>query len=213
MQKTRRYILEILKHQSESTVDEIVKGLSEIYDINITPVTVRHHLNVLFEAGYIIEPKVQHRSSPGRPQHKYSLSSSALDVFPNNYSNLVEQIFSQMGATLPEKSVNVIFEGIAENMIQNANIPDVPLEHKLDAIVEFLDEQGYDASYEKNASDEFILHTRNCPYHHVAQKSDYICKLDMRIITSLLGVVPRKIANISEGEQSCSYLIPVNMTD
>lgn len=209
MQKTRRYILEILKDQTESGVDDIVSALRDRYDLSITSVTVRHHLNILQSEGYIAEPKMQRRTTPGRPQYVYAIAPQAISMFPNNYGMLVDNLLDELTSVLPETDINVIFEGMADNVVCRAKIPDLPLRDKLDAVVQFLDQQGYEAHYEKDPSG-FVLYTNNCPYHNLAKKSEYICKMDMRMISALLGRTPRKISNIREGDRSCSYLISVD---
>jgi predicted ArsR family transcriptional regulator len=32
--------------------------------------------------------------------------------------------------------------------------------------------------------------------------------MDMQLISQLLGVVPRRLVHMAEGDESCSYLIP-----
>ena len=88
MQQTRRHILDILKAQGEATVDEIVEALQTRRGKQITAVTVRHHLTRLQEENLITAPQMRHRSTPGRPQHVYSLTQKAVAQFPNNYQQL-----------------------------------------------------------------------------------------------------------------------------
>ena len=68
MQETRRQILEILHERREATVDDIVIDLSALRG-SITSVTVRHHLTKLQDEGLVDNPQMQHRATPGRPQH------------------------------------------------------------------------------------------------------------------------------------------------
>jgi predicted ArsR family transcriptional regulator len=207
MQETRRYILDILRHQGQITVDGIVETLRNKYGKDITPVTVRHHLNVLQQEGLITEPDLRHRSTPGRPQHVYMLTEKAHQLFPNNYQQLVSTLISQLNTQLSPEHTNVIFEGVADQMAAAIDIPDVGVEQRMDIVVEYLTQLGYDAYWE-NCEQGYTLHTRNCPYHQIAQNNESLCSMDLRLITKLIGVVPRRVSLVSQGDTSCAYLIP-----
>jgi predicted ArsR family transcriptional regulator len=206
MQDTRRHILDILKDHGEATVDDIVDELQKRRG-NITAVTVRHHLAKLQDERLITTPEFRHRTAPGRPQHIYKLTEEAKDHFPNNYQPLATQLIEQLREHLPPKQVNVILEGVADQMAIDAGIPDVPLLERLDRVVQYLNEHGYNAHWEPH-NDGYVLRTTNCPYHHVAETSQSLCEMDMRLIASLLGIVPRLLERISDGDSSCAYMIP-----
>ena len=75
--------------------------------------------------------------------------------------------------------------------------------------MEYLSTQGYEAQWsEADDGDGFILQTSNCPFEKVATDHDDVCQLDMYLISNLLGVVPRRLGRIAEGEHSCDYFIP-----
>ena len=61
MQATRQRILEILKERNTATVEELA------YDLGLTPVTIRHHLDILRSEGLVQAPQVKRRDTPGRP--------------------------------------------------------------------------------------------------------------------------------------------------
>jgi predicted ArsR family transcriptional regulator len=206
MQDTRRHILDILKERGESTVDDIVEELQKRRG-NITAVTVRHHLTRLQEEQLITTPQLRHRSAPGRPQHVYMITDEAKEYFPNNYQPLVTRLLEQLGEHLPQNQVNVIFEGVADQMAAEASILEAPLQERLDQVVSYLNEHGYNAHWEKHL-DGYVLRTINCPYHHISEKNQSLCEMDMRLIASLLGVVPRLMERMAIGDSSCAYLIP-----
>jgi len=206
MQQTRRYILDILKERGQATVDDIVAELHERKG-KITPVTVRHHLNRLQQDNLITAPQLLHRNTPGRPQHVYRLTEEAKDYFPNNYQPLAAHLLEQMAEKLPPAQVNVILEGIAHDMAEDAQIPECSLSERLDRVVDYLNEHGYGAYWEKSG-EGYILHTANCPYHQVAKGTQSLCEMDMRLVASLLGVIPRLLSRVSSGAHTCSYLIP-----
>lgn len=209
MQQTRQHILDILRELGDSTVDDIVSELQKRRGRDITAVTVRHHLARLQEEELIASPQLRHRNTPGRPQHVYTLTEKAIGQFPSNYQRLATGLLQTIREKLPPSEVNVIIEGVAENMAFQAQIPDVPLRQRMDLVVKYLDEQGYSAYWEL-CDEGFTLYTTNCPYHKIAENDHTLCEMDMRLVAALLGVVPRRVGHIMDGDLGCAYLIPTD---
>ena len=207
MQQTRRHILDILKAAGEATVDEIVVALHERHGKNITAVTVRHHLMRLQEDQLIAAPQLRHRNTPGRPQHVYALTNKASAQFPNNYQRLAAGLLQELNDHLSPDGVNVILEGVANHMAEEADIPAGSLVDRLETAVDYLSSRGYEARWEVDGQD-FVLYTSNCPYHNVAEDNPSLCEMDMRLVASLLNVVPRRINHVMAGDQACAYRIP-----
>jgi predicted ArsR family transcriptional regulator len=206
MQETRRFILEILRRRRQATVDDIVAELQKQRG-SITAVTVRHHLKLLQEEDLITSPEMRRRSSPGRPQYIYTLTDKAREHFPNNYQRLAEGLLEELQKHLPPEGVNVILEGVANQMAEEAYIPEGELTDRLDVAVDYLTDKGYEAHWEQS-TDGYVLFTSNCPYHHISERNVALCEMDMRLISSLLSVVPRRITRVVDGDETCSYLIP-----
>ena len=211
MQQTRRHILEILKERKEATIDEIATALSERIG-KITAVTVRHHLEILRGDGLVAAPAVRRRSAPGRPQYVYTLTERAADQFPNNYQGLASGLLEQLRSQLPATQVNAILNGVAEAMAEKAMVPDAPLETRLDHAVAYLDQHGYTASWAQNGQG-LILSITNCPYEQVSCSNPELCKMDKRLVDSLVGMTTRRISHQIDGDEACSYLIPLSTYD
>lgn len=206
MQQTRRHILEILKEHREATIDEIVTALTERIG-KITAVTVRHHLEILRGDGLVAAPAVRRRSKPGRPQYVYSLTERAADHFPNNYQGLAIGLLGQMKEQLPPKQVNVILEGLADSLVEQAMIPDGPLQMRLDHAVAFLKNSGYTASYHRNG-DGLLLTVTNCPYEQVSCNNPELCHMDKKLIEGLIRQPARRLScQMDDGTEVCTYLI------
>jgi predicted ArsR family transcriptional regulator len=207
MQETRQYILDILRVKKQATVDELVGDLEKRRGTSITAVTVRHHLNELLKEQLITTAELKHRDSPGRPQHVYVLTEAAVEHFPSNYQPLVTHLLEQLTNTLPNHQINVVFEGVADRMAADAAVPLLSLVERLNYVVNYLNEHGYNANWEQG-EDGFILNTANCPYHQLSEGNRTLCEMDMRLVSSLLGIVPRLVSRISNGDSVCSYFIP-----
>ena len=206
MQETRQYILDILKELGQATVDEIVVELCKRKG-EITAVTVRHHLARLQQQDLIIAPELLHRSTRGRPQYVYTLTEKARGCFPDNYQPLTAHLLGAMAQVIPVSQVNVILEGVADRMADEASIAGLPLPQRLDGAVDYLNQHGYDAYWEK-CEDGYILHTANCPYHRVAENTHVLCDMDMRLMAMMLGVIPRLLNRVASGGSTCAFMIP-----
>jgi predicted ArsR family transcriptional regulator len=202
MQATRKRILEILKERGQATVDELSEQL------DLTSVTVRHHLDVLRSDGLIEPPVVRHRSSPGRPQYVYMLASRAADYFPRNFGGLSNRLLDSMRTNLDENQINVIFEGVTNRFAAEAPQPVAgeALEETVERVTTFLDAHGYVARWERVA-DGYLIHTSNCPYEGSASGYPELCAMDLALVTSLLGQAPERQGRLVEGCGSCCYLV------
>lgn len=200
MHQTRKLILEYLKAHGQATVDELARVL------DLTSVTVRHHLDILRGEGLIAEPVIRHRSSPGRPQYVFTLTSKASEYFPSNYSELAAKVVDEVKAT--GQDINVIFEGVAARLAADAPQPvdGEPIEARLDRAVAFLNRRGYVARWE-NASDGYLLHTCHCPYEDLAPGHPELCRMDLMLVGHLLGTIPQPLSRVVEGGATCSYLL------
>jgi predicted ArsR family transcriptional regulator len=208
LQETRRHILDILKEYGTCTVEDIVATLSERLSRGITTVTVRHHLERLRAENLVSQPQIRRRSGPGRPQYVYSLTPEALKFFPSNVTQLADEMFTQIKRHLPSEQVNVILEGMADEMASHADIPsDAPLDERLASAVTYLNEQGYNAHFEET-EDGYMLTTTNCPYERIVGNHDELCGFDLRLMSSILGIVPRFVGNMKSGHSNCQYLVP-----
>lgn len=209
MQVTRQHILDILREKGQATVDELVGELETRRGTAITAVTVRHHLNELLKENLVSTSDLKHRTTPGRPRHVYILTEGAIEYFPNNYQSLLHGLVKQIEDSLSTSQANVLFEGVADSMASKIQISFSSTEERLSGVVDYLNQHGYNAQWEYTDGG-FVLRTNNCPYHHIAETNQLLCNMDMRIVSSLIGVVPRLISRMSEGKSTCSYFIPVS---
>lgn len=203
MQKTRQKILDYLKQHGEATVDE----LSVLLD-DLTPVTVRHHLDVLRGEGLIEAPEIRHRTSPGRPKYVYHLTEKAERLFPNNLQTMLLYLLGEMKRTLKPQQIDDILQSIAEQMATTTGLStdSETMETRLDRLVAYLTEHGYMASWEQH-SEGFVLMANNCPYAGIPEKHPEMCAIDLRYISMMLGVTPKRLSHQVLGDTQCAYLV------
>ncbi len=202
MQATRQRILEILKEHHTATVEELAN------ELELTPVTIRHHLDILRSEGLVQAPQVKRRDTPGRPQHVYGLTEAADAYFPKNYAGFTDMMLHEMRDQVEPEKMRSILDGVAIRMVNKAPVaaPTETMPQRMERIVKFLNTQGYDASWEATEGG-FLLHAHNCPYHDVARENVEPCVMDASMITQMAGVAPQRVQWAFSGGDLCTYFI------
>jgi len=203
MQKTREQILYILKVQGAATVEELSR------ELGLTPVTIRHHLDVLNREGLITPPEPLRKPGPGRPQYLYRLTEKASHRFPKHYDLLAAELLREVSDNLSSEEVDHILDRIAQRLADRVQIAeDADFDARVEATVRYLNEQGYMASIDEDGQGRLLLHIANCPFERVAQSRFEPCALDARLLTLLLGKEPHRIASYASGESNrCTYVL------
>lgn len=202
MQVTRERILNILKVRGQATVNE----LSDTLDL--TTVTIRHHLDTLRREGLVAAPSVRHRKAPGRPQHVYKLTEEAVSFFPKHYEYLMNLLLDEINAYLAQEDVRAVMGRIGARLAEQVEVPaDASFQERLSIVVDFLNEHGYMASWEQGQDGDFFINVANCPYEEVANQHGEVCLVDQTMMTHLFEAPLRRQGKSAKGEMHCRYLI------
>jgi predicted ArsR family transcriptional regulator len=203
MQATRQRILELLQDARVLTVEELAEKLS------LTPVTVRHHLDILKVEGLVEIPEVRRRDAPGRPQYTFQLTPAALAFFPKNYQSFTNLMLDEIRESVPPEQMDVILDGVAARMAAEAVIPgpEVPTAERMQAAATYLNSRGYVADWAQEPDGSYVLRTHNCPYHEVSRDHGELCSMDLKLVSHLLGAEPSRRDRLSQGGNCCSYVI------
>jgi DeoR family suf operon transcriptional repressor len=202
MQSTRQEILAILKEERQATVEDLAESLE------LTPMTIRHHLNVLQAQNLVVASKVLRSKKVGRPRLVYTLTDAADELFPQSYGELARHLVSEVKETVGEEEVEAIFRRVADRVVRYAPppVPGQSFEDRLDQVVDFMEEQGFLSRWEKT-DEGYVLTNINCPYRNVSREHDEVCIMDTEILTRLLDVVPQRRASMRAGDSSCRFLL------
>jgi len=207
MQVTRQRIIDILRSRGQATVDELAK------EVGLTPMAVRHHLNVLQadDLIMILRTKQQHR--PGRPIQVYGLTNKARKLYPQQYIQLTDLLIDEIAEQVGPKGVKDIFLGIADRLATEAPplAADTPTEARLNALVDYLHTKGFVAEWQIEDGRYTLCHY-DCPYRQFAKSHPDVCLLDKKLITTFVGSAPVRQLSIAADDEMCKYVftdIPV----
>ncbi|MFC2036496.1 helix-turn-helix transcriptional regulator [Chloroflexota bacterium] len=202
MQSTRQEILEILKEERQATVEDLAQRLE------LTPMTIRHHLNVLQAQNLVAATTVRRSQKVGRPRLVYTLTEAADELFPQSYGELARHLVSEIKETMGPEEAEDIFRGIAERIAGEAPPPSAgqSFEDRLDQVADFLGQRGFIFRWEKT-DEGYVLANINCPYRHVTREHPEVCTMDTELLQQLLGVEPQRLSSLRDGEASCSCLL------
>jgi predicted ArsR family transcriptional regulator len=207
MHPTRQRIIEFLKEKEEATVEELAAV------VDMTPMAVRYHLNVLQAENLINAPAVRHQSGPGRPQQIYHLTAAADELFPEDYYSLTNYLLDELNTQLGKKQIANIFSNIARRLAAEAPPPreDQKFEDRLDDVVVFLTKKGFVVDWELNG-DEYKINTHSCPYRQVVKDHRMICSLDQYVISTMLETAPVRVSCFAHGDEHCTYEVSQQTT-
>jgi len=168
--------LEILKllHKKPLSVDEIAKS------VNLQPITVRHHLKSLEDAGFI-ESYEERRRTVGRPRVYYQIAKEPIIVgYPKRryliLSNfMIRTLQSVIGSKRASKLLRRVGKNMGESVIKNIeakhNIPEWSSEAFRDFFIkEYLEEAGAEPEIMEIDKNHIVFRVHNCLFLELAVK-------------------------------------------
>ena len=153
---TRDTILQTIKAHPKANVDALAEAA------NVSPVTVRHHLNALQAAGLIESQSV--RRKVGRPYYVYNLSEKGQELFPKRYVRLTSRLLDELKIHLPAEAFNDVLSNVVDSVLEEhrGEFEHLAVEERLDYLVDLLAEEGFLAHWEKT-SDGYLVTEFSCP--------------------------------------------------
>ncbi|WP_157912807.1 helix-turn-helix transcriptional regulator [Candidatus Promineifilum breve] len=197
---TRDIILHTIKSSPQSTVEELAGAA------DISPVTVRHHLNALQAEGTIESATI--RRKVGRPYYVYSLSERGQELFPKRYVRLTSRLLDEMKDRLPEKLLAEIFEGVVDTVLREhrGEFEHLALEQRLDYLVKLLSEEGFLSTWERTP-DGYRLVEYSCPYLSIGSTHAEVCNFDRQLMSGVLQLRVHQESCMLHGASCCQFTI------
>jgi DeoR family suf operon transcriptional repressor len=203
--ETRATILRTMRTRGHCTVKDLADAAG------ISPVSVRHHLSSLQAESLIELEEVRH--GVGRPHHVFSLTEEAHELFPTRYFRLTNRLLGEIKDLMPVGSVEGLLTGIADSMASDyaGQLKDLPIEKRLNRLVELLDEEGFDAQVERRG-DEVVIRELTCPYYQIGQAHPEVCMIDQTFIAQALSLPVERVRCVLDGDAHCAFSVPLGGT-
>lgn len=202
-------IVKLLRRHGSLTVEDLSRALG------VTSVAVRHHLDVLEAEGLLASEPERRTTAPtsanrrGRPRRFYRLTEAADDLFPKNYSGLVQVILDHLETSGGAESVDEVFRarrlGIEADM--RKRLEGEALAKRVAAVAELQDRSGYMADWEAREDGSFILREHNCAICKVARRFPQVCSNELQLIQNVTQAEVVREQHIASGDSICSYRI------
>ena len=197
-QSTRDVILHALKNASQLKVEDLAEAAE------VSPVTVRHHLNSLQADGLIEVESV--RRKVGRPYYVYSLSEEGHELFPQKYVHLTNILLDEMKMRLPQQTVDDIFGSAVERIVSRHRhkFEALDFEDRLSYLMDILADEGFLARWEKIDGQYHIIEY-SCPYLSVGANHSEVCSLDKELIISVMQAPIQQHSCMLNGDECCQF--------
>lgn len=200
---TREIILDAIKQSNEATVESLASAA------DVSPVTVRHHLNSLQAEGLLEIRSV--RRKVGRPYYVYSLSDQGHELFPQRYMRLSSRLLDGLKAHFPAGTVDDLLDNVVQQIVDDRrkDFDHLSVEQRLDYLVDLLADEGFLASWE-SSGDKYILTEYSCPYYSIGQKHHEICTLDRQLVQIVLDTDVEQESCMLHGDSHCQFTFSVS---
>ena len=203
---TRDTILHTIKAQPRANVDELAEAAE------VSPVTVRHHLNSLQADGLIVSESV--RRSVGRPYYVYTLSEKGQELFPKRYVRLTARLLDELKIRLPQETMDGVLTSVVSGMVEEhrGKFEHLSFEKRLDFLVKLLEEEGFLASWERTA-DGYRLIEYSCPYAALGETHSEVCTIDKQLMINVLDTPVKQQSCMLDGGHCCEFHIAMEIQE
>ncbi|MEZ5342628.1 MAG: helix-turn-helix domain-containing protein [Acidimicrobiales bacterium] len=195
----QRTVLTALKRLGEATADELATRL------DTSSSAVRQHLSALRLAG-VVESHHE-RGQPGRPADRYVATEQSEPLFSTNDAALTIEILEHVEAEDPAL-VARIFDRRRAVLVDASHdlVAGKPVDERIDAVSELLDQQGYLADVEKVDDGHYRINLHSCAIWPVANRYRQACTAELAFIGDLLpDATVDRIAHKTAGAHTCVY--------
>ena len=197
-ESTRDVILRTIKQRNQATVNELAEAA------DVSPVTVRHHLNALQAESLLVSDSV--RRKVGRPYHVYSLSEKGTELFPKRYARLSTRLLEELKRQFPSEVVTELFHNVVQEIVaeQEEEFENLAFEDRLKFLIDLLAEEGFLARWEEQDG-EYHLVEYSCPYISLGKEHTEICTFDKELIVSVLRRDVEQHSCMLTGAHCCEF--------
>lgn len=194
-------MLNLLKKNGELSADDLAVALG------FTPSAIRQQLTALQRDGLVTFSEL--REGPGRPRHRYRLTSAAEGLYPRAYSELTNELLDYVGQADPDL-VDQVFRRRRQRRIEGAigRLAGKDLAGKVTELSRILDEDGYLAEAIPQADGTFLIIEHNCAILGIALRYGQACGTEIDFIRTVLPeATVERATHMVQGAHNCSYVV------
>jgi len=187
--------------------------------LGLTPAAVRRHLDLLIEAGEIVEhePASAAGRGRGRPARAYVLSEAGHVGMDSDYDDVATSALRFLAAHAGGEAVSEFArERIAEFEKRYAAAlasSGEDVVSRADVLATALTANGFAASTRPVRAGTPLAGVQlcqgHCPVQHVAAEFPQFCDAETDAFSRLLGVHVQRLATLAHGEHVCTTFIPL----
>jgi predicted ArsR family transcriptional regulator len=193
---TRGRIVMLLRRASH-TVDELAGALG------LTDNAVRAHLATLERDGFVRQQGA--RRGTGKPAYVYSLSPEAEQLFPKAYGPVLHELLDVLCEEMATEEVDALMRTTGRRIASQWNIPPGPVQGRLQAAVEILNQLGGLAELEEH-NGIYTIRGYSCPLAAAVPDHPEVCHLAETLLTELVGVPVQEHCDSCE-QQRCCFVV------
>jgi predicted ArsR family transcriptional regulator len=177
--------------------------------LGLTPAGIRRHLDLLTADGVLEarDPRISSTRGRGRPSKVFVMSDAGREKFEHSYDDLAVAALKFMSAESGGHLINAFAKSRADEIERKGATAIAKSSNKLNALADFLTEQGYAASVDSRAGGEELCQ-HHCPIAHVASEFPQLCEAETEAFSKLLGTHVQRLATIAHGDGVCTTYIP-----
>ncbi len=194
-------IVKLLVGKPPATIADLV------LHTGVTRTAVTEQLKELIGAGFVAR-RLERSSSPGRPQHVYFATNTALSLlFAGNQQLVVPAIWRAIaeigGNRLTRDVTKRVTRSVADHY--RPQITGRTPQERLRQINRILCEEGHVVEIRKAADGRLILSKRSCPFITMFDETRLVCGVDVDVLGDLLGQPVRRTACRHDGDPCCEF--------
>jgi predicted ArsR family transcriptional regulator len=155
--------------------------------MQMTPANARHHLGILAADGRV-EIISERQGGRGRPEKVYRLAGT---LAGENLSVLADAVLTEAGGKFEMEAVGQRIAGESADSSQ-------PLMRRLATTIDRLNTMHYQARWEAGPEGPRIILGR-CPYAAIIHAHPELCKMDLSLLSELLGGRLKQTAKLESG--------------
>ena len=210
---SRARVVELLRATPQSVAD-LAAGLS------LSEVAIRHHLAILEADGFVSTETVR-RPGRGRPSLRYALTDKARRLFPDNSSELANELLEYLGDEHGRSELQRFLRWRAERhagRYAEALEDATSMDERVNRLAHVLSEDGFASSASAVVTPEgatvLELRQEHCAIKAVAEQHPELCAYEASTFKNLLGGKLSRRQTIAGGADACvCHITPASNDD